>query len=99
MHAASSQKCTADSFAQLLSFNPDLSVKDNIGRTVLHFACRAGRLDIFQLLIAVDDIDLDCVSNAGVTPLMMAIESGDIQLVAEGLNNNLNPFLKDALGR
>ena len=30
---------------------------------------------------------------------MMAVESGNIQLVAECLNGNLNPFLKDALDR
>ena len=47
----------------------------------------------------IDSVDVDAVSNAGVTPLMMAIESGNIQLVAEALNSNLNPFLKDALGR
>ena len=39
------------------------------------------------------------VTKAGVTPLMMAIESGNIELVAEALNANLNPFLADALGR
>ena len=44
-------------------------------------------------------IDVDAVTNAGVTPLMMAIESGEIQLVAAALNSNLNPFLKDALNR
>ena len=30
---------------------------------------------------------------------MMAIESGNINLVAACLNSNLNPFLKDALER
>ena len=30
---------------------------------------------------------------------MLAVESGNIELVAECLNNNLNPFLKDGLGR
>ena len=30
---------------------------------------------------------------------MMAIESGNISLVAECLNANLNPFIKDALDR
>ena len=30
---------------------------------------------------------------------MLAVESGKIQLVAEGLNNCLNPFLRDGLDR
>ena len=42
---------------------------------------------------------MDKATNSGVTPLMMAIESGDIELVAVALNANLNPFLKDGLGR
>ena len=29
----------------------------------------------------------------------MAVQSGDIQVVAKCLNNNFNPFLRDALGR
>lgn len=49
--------------------------------------------------MAIKSINVDAVSNAGVTPLMMAIESGRIRLVAEALNSSLNPFLKDALGR
>ena len=36
-------------------------------------------------------------TNAGVTPLMMAVNSGNIKLIAECLNTNLNPFLKDGL--
>ena len=39
------------------------------------------------------------MTKAGVTPLMMAVESGHIQLVAACLNNQFNPFLKDALDR
>ena len=56
-------------------------------------------MDTFKVLVELEDIDVDAVSNAGVTPLMLAVESGKIQLVAEGLNNNLNPFLRDGLDR
>ena len=76
-----------------------MNARDKIGRTALHFACRAGKLDIFSALIAHEDTDIDAVTKAGVTPLMMAIESGNIELVALCLNTNLNPFLRDALGR
>ena len=50
-------------------------------------------------LVEIEDIEVDAVTKSGVTPLMMAVESGKIQLVAEGLNNNLNPFLRDGLDR
>ena len=76
-----------------------MNLKDNIGRTPLHFACRRGNLEIFNLLVQIEDIDLDCQTNAGVTPLMMAVHSGNIKLVAACLNSNLNPFLKDGLER
>ena len=46
-----------------------------------------------------EDIDYDMQTNSGVTPLMMAVHSGNIKLVAECLNNNLNPFLKDGFDR
>ena len=79
--------------------NPDVNAKDNFGRTALHFACRAGNLATCEVLFGIETVDIDAPTKAGVTPLMMAIESGSIQLVALALNNNLNPFLKDALGR
>ena len=85
--------------ALVLKLGPNVNVKDNVGRTALHFACRRGNLEIFNLLIAVEDIDTDIQTNAGVTPLMMAVHSGNIKLVAAGLNNNLNPFLIDGLDR
>ena len=81
MLAASSQ-CTADDFQQILGLGPDLNMRDRVGRTALHFACRAGRLEVFNLLFADDIVEIDAVTNCGVTPLMMAIESGNIQLVA-----------------
>ena len=98
MLAASSQ-CSGEDFAQIMSLSPDLNQKDRVGRTALHFACRAGRLEIFNQLFEDESVEIDAITNCGVTPLMMAIESGNIQLVAQALNSNLNPFLKDALGK
>ena len=97
MHVAST--CTAQQLETILTLNPDVNAQDNIGRTALHYACRAGKLDTFTVLANMEPIEVDMVTNAGVTPLMMAIESGNIELVAEALNANLNPFLSDALGR
>ena len=47
----------------------------------------------------IEELDIDAQTNAGVTPLMMAVHSGNIKLVASCLNSNLNPFLKDGLDR
>ena len=65
----------------------------------MHFAARAGNLETFKILVELEDTDVDAVTNSGMTPIMMAVESGHIQLLAECLNNNMNPFLKDGLDR
>ena len=63
---------------------PDVNARDKIGRTALHYACRAGNQEAFEVLIEyvdiedMEDIDVDAVTNAGITPLIMAIESGNI---------------------
>ncbi len=87
------------SFQQIMNLGPNVNAKDKVGRTALHFACRAAKMDTFRILVENEEVDLDAVTNAGVTPLMMAIESGEIDFVAECLNNNMNPFIKDALER
>ena len=97
MHA--SALFPSDQLQTILELNPNVNARDSVGRTALHFACRAGNIDTFQVLTEIDDVDVDAVTNSGVTALMMAIESGNISLVAECLNANLNPFIKDALDR
>ena len=84
---------------QILQQNPNLDARDNMGRTALHFAAKAGNVATFRVLVELEDVDIDAVTISGTTPLMAAVESGHIQVVAEGLNNNLNPFLKDGLDR
>lgn len=67
--------------ALVLSLKPNVNVRDTIGRTAIHFACRRGSVEIFNLLVGIEDIDLDAQTNAGITPLMNAVHSGNIKLV------------------
>ena len=90
---------TADQLQMILDLDPEVNQRDKIGRTALHHSCSAGNLNTFKGLVEVDDVDIDVTTNAGFTPLMMAVNSEKIQLVAECLNCNLNPFLKDGTGR
>ena len=90
-------KGTASDIAQILSLGPDINLTDNYGRTALHFACRSGNIETFNQLIAIEELEYDVFTHAGVTPLMMAVESRNIELVAACLRANFNPFLHDAL--
>ena len=87
----------ARDITQILSLNPTINQTDSYGRTALHFACRSGNTETFGVLVELEEIEFDVFTNAGVTPLMMAVESRNIELVAACLRANCNPFLKDAL--
>jgi ankyrin repeat protein len=53
---------------------------DHIGWTPLHYACSRGHLEVAQYLIANGAI-IDSLSPGNTTPLMMAVQSGNEQLV------------------
>ena len=74
MHVSAT--CDADKLREIIALGPNLDQRDRIGRTALHFACRAGKIDTFNVLVENESIELDAATNAGVTPLMMAVESG-----------------------
>ena len=65
----------------------------------MHFSCRAGNIGSVAALLSVESIDRDAITNAGVTPLMCAIESANLNLVVQCLNGKMQPFLKDVLNR
>ena len=90
-------KGSASDITKILSLNPQVNQTDSYGRTALHFACRSGNCETFDVLIEHEEIEYDVFTNAGVTPVMMAVESRNIELVAACLRANCNPFLQDAL--
>ena len=57
---------------------------DTLGHTALHYACRMGNVEAAQALFEAlgDDLDVDVKTNAGVTPLMLAIASRNDEMVA-----------------
>ena len=90
---------SAEIMGHVLTLGPSINAKDSIGRTALHFACRRGSLEHFEVLVQYDTLEIDVQTDSGVTPLMMAVYSGNVQLIAACLNSNCNPFLHDALER
>ena len=53
---------------------------DHVGWTPLHYACSRGHLEIAEYLIANGAI-VDSMSPGSTTPLMMAVQSGNEQLI------------------
>jgi len=86
----------------LYTYKPDVSARDNSGRTALHHCCRGGNLNnLIWFLKTVDkrELNVEARSNGGVTPLMSAIQSGNVYLVAHCLKASFDPFAKDFLGQ
>ena len=84
----------------LMEKGPNLGVLDSTGRTALHYACRAGNHKTVRILIANSTPEqLEIRTNGGVTPLMAAVQSGDINVVEQCLAANCNPLAEDLLGQ
>ena len=60
MHVAAT--CDSECLQKILSLSPEGNARDDIGRTALHFACRAGKEENFDVLMECDEIDIDAVT-------------------------------------
>lgn len=70
---------------------------DHIGWTPLHYACAKGHLEVAQFLVANGAI-VDSLSVGNTTPLMMAVQSGNEQLVKFLLDKGADLQLKNNNG-
>ena len=70
---------------------------DHISWTPLHYACAKGHLDVAQFLIA-NGATVDSLSLGNTTPLMMAVQSGNEQLVKLLLDKGADLQLRNAQG-
>ena len=70
---------------------------DHISWTPLHYACAKGHLDVAQFLIA-NGATVDSMSLGNTTPLMMAVQSGNEQLVKLLLDKGADLQLRNAQG-
>ena len=43
----------------LLEFEPDINITDMVGRTALHYACKAANIKVARALMEHDDADVD----------------------------------------
>jgi ankyrin repeat protein len=70
---------------------------DHISWTPLHYACAKGHIDVAQFLIA-NGATVDSLSLGNTTPLMMAVQSGNEQLVKLLLDKGADLQLRNAQG-
>jgi ankyrin repeat protein len=70
---------------------------DHIGWTPLHYACAKGHLEVAEFLITNGAI-VDSMSLGNTTPLMMAVQSGNEQLVKLLLDKGADLQLRNSQG-
>ena len=70
---------------------------DHIGWTPLHYACAKGQLEVSKYLIA-KGATIDSLSVGDNTPLIMAVQSGNEELVALLLSKGADIRLKNSQG-
>ncbi|XP_067654159.1 putative ankyrin repeat protein RF_0381 [Haliotis asinina] len=72
----------------LVDRGANLSLVDERGDNVLHWACDGGHLDIVKLILSLDVVDINSGDFLGITPVMVAVlcEHRDVVkfLVGEG---------------
>ena len=67
--------------SMLRQFNIDPNLKDFEGGTLLHLACREGRIDVVHTLIQTFKAELNIRDDHNDTPLMKAVEYGRCETV------------------
>ncbi|KAK7094592.1 hypothetical protein V1264_006126 [Littorina saxatilis] len=76
----------------------DINIKDNEGRTALHWACDAGHTETVRLLLQQDDIDVNAACDGCWSPLLLVCMLGKTDIVQLLLLHNADVNMSVALG-
>ena len=67
------------------------------GMTALHYAAKAGHVEVLRILLDSEKINVDVTDDGGWTPLIWAVEHDQIEAVKLLLKRNADPNLRDSV--
>lgn len=70
-----------DEIKFIQKLNPNFEVKDNLGKTLLHFAAANGKNDMIKFLLNETKINIDAKDQEGTTALFLAAMAGHFTTV------------------
>lgn len=88
-----------DTFSLLIRRGANPHHIDLQGRSALHDAAEAGRLDIVKEIILVYRLNPNQADHEGVTPFLLAAKNGHTAILDFLVQNGVDPLQKDAYGR
>ena len=72
----------SDILTSLAALGPDITIRDNAGRTAFHHAARAGNQKALAIFFTPGvELDKDILTNALETPIMYAVRNGNLENV------------------
>lgn len=87
-----------DSVALLLKENANTSIANTKGYAAIHTATKANNFVIIEMLLAKQPADLKLPTSLGLTPLLVAVESGHLKLIKYYLKNKAQLHVKTKQG-
>jgi ankyrin repeat protein len=72
----------------------DLSMVDNVNWSLLHIAALGGGRECIEWVLDNTTIDVNSTSHLGETPLMMSLDSNELEAAKLLVENGANLFLK-----